>query len=103
MRTGQTMSSLAKALNVRPPTVTKMVTRMASQGFVERRASETDNRQSHVFITDAGHKLLKKVDRAWRKTEKTALKKLKAGRQKKLLKSIRQITSKCDGAKQRYR
>lgn len=91
-RDGQSMSELARALHVRPPTITKMVSRMAAQGFVERVASETDNRQSHVFITKAGHKLLKKVDKAWRKTEKTALKKVTAKRQKKLLKSFRQIS-----------
>jgi len=88
---GQTMGMLARALDVRPPTVTKMVTRMSTQGFVARKASDTDSRQSHVFITSAGKKLLNKIDKAWRKTEKTALIRVKPKRRKKLLKTFRRI------------
>ena len=36
---GQTMGALAAALGVRPPTVTKMVARMETQGLVRRAAS----------------------------------------------------------------
>ena len=39
---GQTMGDLAAALGVRPPTVTKMVNRLAAEGYVERHASDTD-------------------------------------------------------------
>ncbi len=88
---GQSMGALAGKMKVRPPTITKMVTRMSAQGFVKKEPSQTDNRQSHVFITNKGSKLLKKVDKAWRKAEKTALADVKPKRQRKLLKSLRKI------------
>lgn len=47
---------LAQRLGVRPPTITKTITRLQSQGFVVKRASETDQRQSHVFLTPQGSK-----------------------------------------------
>lgn len=89
---GRSMGTLALHLKVRPPTVTKMVTRMAAHGFIERRTSPTDNRQSHVFITEKGAKAMKKIDRAWRKTEKTSLFKVGKKRKKELSKSFQQIS-----------
>lgn len=89
---GRSMGTLALNLKVRPPTVTKMVTRMSAQGFIERRTSPTDSRQSHVFITEKGAKAIKKIDKAWRKTEKTSLFKVGKKRKKELAKSFQKIT-----------
>ncbi|MBL4892115.1 MAG: MarR family transcriptional regulator, partial [Rhizobiaceae bacterium] len=89
---GRSMGTLALQLKVRPPTVTKMVTRMSAQGFIERRTCPTDNRQSNVFITEKGAKAMKKIDKAWRKTEKTSLFKVGKKRKKELAKSFQKIS-----------
>lgn len=89
---GRSMGTLAHHMKVRPPTVTKMVTRMAAQGFIERRTSPTDSRQSHVFITEKGAKVMEQIDKAWRKTEKTSLFNVGKKRKKELSKSFRQIS-----------
>ncbi|CAN0602749.1 unnamed protein product, partial [Ectocarpus sp. 12 AP-2014] len=54
---GQTMGALANALSVQPPTITKMVVRLSSQGMVERRPSPDDGRSSKVFLTEQGSQL----------------------------------------------
>src|SRR4029078_11433148 len=50
----QAMVVLAATLGVQPPTVTKMISRLAAQDYVERRASAGDGRQALVFFTDRG-------------------------------------------------
>ncbi|MBA4782975.1 MAG: MarR family transcriptional regulator [Rhizobiales bacterium] len=70
---GQTMGMLASELGVQPPTVTKTVTRLANQGFLERRASSQDARQSYVHITEKGRLLIRQIDKKWKQLERRAL------------------------------
>lgn len=70
----QTMSALAKALGVQPPTATKTVSRLTLQGFVKRRASKEDSRQAYAEITAKGQKLIKKIDKTWKRLERQAFK-----------------------------
>ncbi|MCF3934185.1 MarR family transcriptional regulator [Acuticoccus sp. M5D2P5] len=70
---GQTMSELAAELGVQPPTVTKMVTRLAAYGFLVRQTSTTDGRLARVFLTDPGRALLNDIDKTWKRLEKEAL------------------------------
>lgn len=90
---GQSMSKLACELGVRPPTVTKMINRLSAQGYVERRASKTDGRQSHVYLSAAGIGLLSEIDKAWKALEKASLNGIEDKDRKlmrKLLKKIEQ-------------
>jgi DNA-binding MarR family transcriptional regulator len=88
---GQTMGSLAAELGVRPPTVTKMINRLTSQGYVERRASETDGRQSHVYLSASGIALLNEVDKAWKSLDRASLKNIDDKDRKRLGKLLKQI------------
>ena len=88
---GQSMGELAKNLDVRPPTVTKMVTRMAAQGFVERQPSQTDSRQFNVFLTSQGTQAIEQIDETWQAAEKAALKGLKDKDAKRLSKILQKI------------
>lgn len=90
---GQTMGSLAGNLGVRPPTVTKMVTRMETQNFVQRRNSGFDNRMNLVFITEAGEALLEEVGSIWEKAERVAFDDLKDKEIKRLHKILDKITT----------
>jgi DNA-binding MarR family transcriptional regulator len=85
------MSQLALALSVQPPTVTKMVSRLAAQGYVERKASKGDGRQAHVHLTEQGRGTLVDIDKGWKRLEKEALAGLDDKDVKKLRKLLRQI------------
>ncbi len=49
---GISLRDLAVRLSVRPPTVTKTMTRLSAQGIVDRRVSTADGRQSFVHLTE---------------------------------------------------
>jgi DNA-binding MarR family transcriptional regulator len=88
---GQTPGSLANRLGVRPPTITKTINRLQTQGFLERRASETDSRQAHIFLTETGRDAIRSIVKSIRKTEKQAMKGLDKKDQKVLGKFLNRI------------
>ena len=94
---GQSPGQLAVRLGVRPPTVTKTINRLQSQGFLDKRASDSDARQAHVFLTDEGRAAIKAIEKSLRKTEKQALKGLDKKEQKTLSKLLGRIESNLSG------
>lgn len=68
---GVTQSQLVVALEVEPPTVTKMLQRMEASGLVERRADPDDARLSRVFLTAKGRDLEAPVTAIWEHLERT--------------------------------
>lgn len=95
---GQTLGQLANKLGVRPPTVTKTINRLQSQGYVQKRASATDARQANVFLTDEGHAVMRAIEKAVKKTEKQALKGLDKKEQKTLAKLLARVEANLTGA-----
>jgi DNA-binding MarR family transcriptional regulator len=53
-----TLGALAAAEQVRPPTMTRIVTALQTDGLVERVPSRTDGRAVLIQATPAGHRLL---------------------------------------------
>jgi MarR family transcriptional regulator, organic hydroperoxide resistance regulator len=88
---GQTMSQLAQALGVQPPTVTKMVNRLSAQGLVRRQASDTDGRMARVHLTEIGVARVEDVDKVWKRVEKEALTGFEDKDKKRLRKLLRQL------------
>ncbi|MGC3944247.1 MAG: MarR family transcriptional regulator [Chryseolinea sp.] len=88
---GQTPGNLAGRLGVRPPTITKTINRLQAQGFLEKRASDADARQAHIFLTGAGREAIRAIEKSVRKTEKQALKGLDKKDQKTLFKLLAHI------------
>jgi MarR family transcriptional regulator, organic hydroperoxide resistance regulator len=88
---GQSMGDLATALGVQPPTVTKMISRLAAQDYVERRASNGDARQSRVHLTERGRHAIALIDKVWKRIEKDALAGVDDKDRKRLRKLLRQI------------
>ena len=88
---GLTMSEIAAALGVQPPTVTKMVTRLAAYGFVVRQTSPTDGRLARVFLTEPGRAIIADVDKKLKRLEKEALAGLDDKERKRLRKYLRKI------------
>jgi DNA-binding MarR family transcriptional regulator len=94
---GQTPGSLAGRLGVRPPTITKTINRLQSQGFVERKSSDADSRQAHVFLTETGRDAIRSIEKSLRKTEKQAFRGMDKKEQKALLKLLHRIESNLNG------
>ncbi len=88
---GMSMSDLAAALGVQPPTVTKMISRLAAQDYVERRAAPGDGRQAQVFLTERGRDTIGQIDKLWKRIEKTALAGVDEKDRKRLRKLLRQV------------
>ena len=88
---GQTPGQLAGLIGVRPPTVTKTINRLQAQGFLEKRGSETDARQAHVFLTPSGREMIRAIERSLRKTEKQAFKGLDKKEQKTLARLLSRV------------
>lgn len=94
---GQTPGQLAVRLGVRPPTITKTINRLQAQSFLDKRASENDARQAHVFLTESGRDAIKAIEKSVRKTEKQALKGLDKKEQKVLAKLLARIEANLSG------
>jgi DNA-binding MarR family transcriptional regulator len=88
---GQTPGQLATRIGVRPPTITKTINRLQTQGFLEKRASETDARQAHIFLTGSGREAIRDIEKSVRKTEKLAFRGLDKKDQKALVKLLSRI------------
>ncbi|MBW8639239.1 MarR family winged helix-turn-helix transcriptional regulator [Hoeflea sp. WL0058] len=88
---GQPLSAIAAELGVRAPTMTKTISRLAAQGFVEKRESETDGRQSRVFLTTEGQEAVKAVRKAVKRSQKFATEGLVAKDIKTLAKLLKKI------------
>ncbi|WP_157015692.1 MarR family winged helix-turn-helix transcriptional regulator [Mesorhizobium xinjiangense] len=88
---GQTPGQLAAKLGVRPPTITKTINRLQAQAFLDKRASQNDARQAHIFLTDTGRDAIRAIEKSVRKTEKVALKGLDKKEQKAFAKLLARI------------
>ncbi|MHA1559769.1 MAG: MarR family winged helix-turn-helix transcriptional regulator [Alphaproteobacteria bacterium] len=88
---GQSMAELAAKLRVQPPTITKMVGRLSSNGHVQRRGSNKDGRRAHVFLTESGSNALAEIDRMLERIDRKALKGISAKDQKKLGRMLRRM------------
>lgn len=54
-----TMGALARIVLINPPTLSKLVDRMVSDGLVHRRVASGDQRQVNLLLTDLGrHRML---------------------------------------------
>jgi DNA-binding MarR family transcriptional regulator len=94
---GQTPGQLATRLGVRPPTITKTINRLQVQGFLEKRASESDARQAHVFLTQSGRDTIRAIEKSVRKTEKQAFRGFDKKEQKLLGKLLQRVEANLSG------
>ncbi len=94
---GQPMTKLAMELKVKPPTVTKMVSRMAAQGLVRRIASETDARSARVFLTDEGRARGIELKKRWKRLEQMTMRNVPEKERSRLIKLLMSIESSLGG------
>jgi DNA-binding MarR family transcriptional regulator len=68
-----TMGEAATALSIQPPTVTKMVNRLAAAGLVRTEVMDKDRRKIAVSMTDAAREKIDEIDAIWSELEVEAL------------------------------
>jgi len=87
-----TVSQLAQEVLSKQPTVTKLVQRMADQGWVALHADASDQRRTLVKVTPAGRRLVKPLVEAARQHEARILRSLAATEKAALRKLLEKIT-----------
>ena len=60
---GTSQSKLAELLEIRPQSLTRVLTVLEEQGLIERRRSQSDKRNLYVYITEAGKEYYAKISR----------------------------------------
>jgi DNA-binding MarR family transcriptional regulator len=96
---GQSMGELATLLNVKPPTITKMIARLQQKDFLEKRECDKDARLSHIHITDKGKDLVERLDKTWKRMDKEIFKDMEEKDRKKLKKLLRSVEANLLGKK----
>ena len=89
----QTVSQLAHEVLSKQPTVTKLVQRMAEQGWVELLADPLDQRRTLVGVTPAGRKLVRPLLEKARRHETQMLQTLPASEQAALKKLLAKLAA----------
>ncbi|MGL4634379.1 MAG: MarR family winged helix-turn-helix transcriptional regulator [Beijerinckiaceae bacterium] len=85
-----TMGQIAEMLSIRPPTASKMISRMELQGLLLRKDKDGDARLVAVAISEEGLKRSMEIDRISKKLEKEAL----AGLDDKDMRRLRRLLKK---------
>ena len=68
-----TMGEAASALSIQPPTVTKMVNRLAAAGLVQTEVMDKDRRKISISMTEAAEGKIGEIDAIWSELEQEAL------------------------------
>ncbi|MBB4955159.1 DNA-binding MarR family transcriptional regulator [Agrobacterium vitis] len=95
---GLTTGALAQKLGVKAPTMTRTIGRMEAQGFLERRGSDTDARQTRVYLTPMGQATVERISAANATAEKLATQGMSNKDVKQLLRLLAMMDSNLHGA-----
>jgi DNA-binding MarR family transcriptional regulator len=88
---GRTPGEIAAAVNVTTPAVTKLATRMAESGLLERRPDARDNRLVRLWLTPAGRALQAPVEAERQALEDRITATLTTSERAQLLKALTKI------------
>jgi len=88
---GRTVGDLADALEVKPPTVSKTLQRLAAQGLVERREHDGDARKSRVVLSAEGQRRARLLQARLDGVEGDLVGKLDGKDQKRLRKMLKRM------------
>ncbi len=92
-----TPGDLAQRLGVKAPTMTRTISRMEAQGFVQRKPDGGDGRQIKVHLTPAGLQSLEKINLATAATNSLALEDFSDKEIRTLLKLLKALNRNLSG------
>lgn len=88
---GLTHSEIAKRLKVSPAAITKVIKRLESSHFLERRHDATDERLSRVFLLDDGWAVIYQIKAAFQQIDQILLSNLSSEEQNNLIRLLTQV------------
>lgn len=86
-----TAGAIAALLGVKPPTMTRTLTRMEAQGFIRKLPGESDGRQTRAALTEEGEKHLSAIVYATKAAEAYAFAGLSDKELRQFAKVLRKI------------
>src|SRR5256885_6476069 len=92
---GLPVSKLAEIVLEKQPTLTKIIDRMESDGLVKRREDDDDRRQTRVYITVRGRKLVTPMLRQAKRHERDVLEDFSTADARKLKVILRGVIKHC--------
>ena len=104
LETGQrlTMGQLADVVLMNPPTLTKLVDRMVSDGLVHRQVARHDHRQVNVLATALGRKRMLQIRQEVEGQDAALLESLGRSATEELIELVKGITSASDSGHQSH-
>ncbi len=90
-REGLTASGLTRDLDLDAGYLSRILAKFEKQGFVSRRPSDTDRRQSHLVLTAAGQEAFAPLETSASREIGAMLDQLSAGEQTRLVQAMRTI------------
>ena len=94
---GLTAGAIATRLGVKPPTITRTITRMEAQGLLTRKGGE-DGRQTTVWLTDGGRAKLESVEASGTTVMDAAFHDLDEKQMRRLLELLQQVSDNLETA-----
>ncbi|MCD2180034.1 MarR family winged helix-turn-helix transcriptional regulator [Rhizobium sp. C1] len=94
---GLTAGAIASRLGVKPPTITRTITRMEAQGLLTRKGGE-DGRQTTVWLTETGRAKLDSVETSSNTVMDAAFHDLDEKQMRKLLELLQQVSDNLETA-----
>ena len=86
------VGELSEILQVRPPTVSKSINRMARLGFIQRYSETSDRRTVWVKLTPKGRALAESVETSWNKVERDLMRDFDEKDRRRLRKLLRRAS-----------
>ena len=87
-----TMGDLARIALLNPPTLSKMVDRMVSDGLVHRQIAQRDQRQVNLLLTDLGRSRMLKVRQEVEAHDRDLIGHIDADERRQLIALLKQLT-----------
>lgn len=95
---GLTAGDLASRLGVKAPTMTRTISRMEAQGFLERRNDGEDGRLTVVFLTEQGRAAVEQIGRSVADCSAAAVQDFSDKEIKSLLRLLKAMDANLQGA-----
>ena len=91
---GGTAARLARALAVSAPNITMWLDKLEQRGLISRKASETDRRTQHLYVTDKGRRIAEKATQGLIEAEREAFSHLTVGERAILVELLHKLALK---------
>ena len=89
--------TLAEILEVRPITLSRLLDRLETSGWVERRADPVDRRAVRLYLCEEAHPLLEKMESFAQRTRQQALEGMNMAEQKQLFSLLKKMKTNLGG------